>query len=76
MRLCRASTAWYLSSPHAKDTDWMGLSAVASPAEETVQLAWAVPPTMQWTWLSEASLDPAYSQPMDDAMVELAGRCF
>ena len=40
------------------------------------QHAWAVPPTMQWTWLSEASLGPAYSQPMGDAMVELAGRCF
>ena len=36
----------------------------------------AAPPTMQWTWLSEASLDLAYSQPMDDAMFELAGRCF
>ena len=35
----------------------------------------ASPPTMQWTWLSEACLDPSYSSPMDDAMVGLAQRC-
>ena len=51
-------------------------SAAASRAEKKIQNVLATARTVEWTWFSAASLEPSYSQPMDDAMVELAGRCF